>query len=264
MPEEDCNPNPTLADLGVTKKESSRYQKLTGSSWRYRCGNGNRLVSLYCFVVDILDGAGEIGRVAIIVDQDILTVTVEGEQKARRVGGCFVLCVFSPSHRSPFVPWSTSRPSCWLGARPKPPNPGSRRRSLHAMSDEHAILRLVPAKKLRILVVEDDTDARAYFGVVLTHLGQEPHLCVDSDSAIEISKSVTFDVLLADVRLHRGTCWDLIEALRSMYRVPPRIVTMSVWNVEEYAERSRAMGTHAHLLKPFGQAELMDALGIDG
>ena len=112
-------------------------------------------------------------------------------------------------------------------------------------------------------MVEDDADTRAYFDTVLRYLGHEPHLCIDSASAIEASKRTAFDVLLADVRLPQGTCWELIEALRSIYRVPPRIVTMSVYNVEEYTARSQAMGTQAHLLKPFGQAALVAALGAD-
>lgn len=127
------------------------------------------------------------------------------------------------------------------------------RESLSPMSANRAKVSLSP---LYILVVEDHRDTRDVFGIFLDSLGFRYDLAPDAGTALAKARTSKFDVLITDVQLPGRDGWKLIHDLQSGGHLPPLVISMSAGNDHVQSARSRAVGCHAHLVKPFKCLEL--------
>src|SRR5207237_1147011 len=72
-----------------------------------------------------------------------------------------------------------------------------------------------PVKSLRILLVEDHHDTRRTLARLLQHFGHDISVADCTQSALEILRSKTLDVVLSDIGLPDGSGYDVImEAKR--------------------------------------------------
>lgn len=113
----------------------------------------------------------------------------------------------------------------------------------------------------KILVVEDNEDARYLLTELLEPLGFTVEVAEDGLQAVAKSREVCPDVILMDWRMPK---LNGLEAARQILAdnctVPPRILMLSANVFEDQKREALAVGIHAFLKKPLDENELFEAL----
>lgn len=129
-------------------------------------------------------------------------------------------------------------------------------------SSEQLLSALDAAKPAGLILVADD-DADFVEGVERTLVDEGYHVCVASTGEEAVEKALTgrFDVLLLDVRLPVLNGLEVYQKLLEQGRALPTIV-ISGYEAEEHdtIRRILEMSARQYLRKPFGSAELLQAL----
>lgn len=118
------------------------------------------------------------------------------------------------------------------------------------------------ARRLRILVSEDNETNRAFLEAVLQRLGHRARFCANGFEALQCLKAEDFDLVLMD--LHTPVL-DGYEATTAMRALPGpkgsvRIVALSADAFDESRERALRTGMDDFLAKPVGIEALTAAL----
>lgn len=119
-----------------------------------------------------------------------------------------------------------------------------------------------PARRLRVLVVEDEPGVRSMLGAVLRASGYDPLLAEDGrDAADRLSAGLTVDVVLTDIRMPRMDGVAFVTHLRSQESTRDLpVLAMSAYNDERQEREVRAAGADLFLPKPFTVQALASAL----
>ena len=116
-----------------------------------------------------------------------------------------------------------------------------------------------PQEPLTFFVVENHQDTLDAIRMFLEAQGHKVEAAVDVTSALKLAPGIQFDVLVSDIGLPDGDGWELLKKLRAdMPSV--RAIAMSGYGMRADLDRSKAAGFGAHLIKPFGPAELEAAV----
>jgi CheY-like chemotaxis protein len=116
---------------------------------------------------------------------------------------------------------------------------------------------------LRILVVDDDSDARELVALTLASRGAVIRL---ASSAAEAFASVSLekpDVMIADIGMPHEDGYVLIQKLRAAEREHyPRLRAIALTAYASAADRDQALaaGYDLHLTKPVGPSDLIHAV----
>ena len=115
---------------------------------------------------------------------------------------------------------------------------------------------------LRVLVAEDNLVNQEVAAGLLGQCGHEVDVVADGRAAVEAVRAATYDVVLMDLHMPG---LDGIEATREIRRLPGDkggvpIIALSASSMRNAAERARAAGMNAHLIKPIDPAALAAAL----
>lgn len=122
-------------------------------------------------------------------------------------------------------------------------------------------------KGVRILLVEDESDARDLALTALEHCGAEVTAVPSSSDAIaallSASPETLPDVLVSDIGMPREDGYDLIRQVRSLQperggRIPA--VTVTGYATPEDIDRALAAGYHIHVAKPMDPSALVSAI----
>ncbi|PYM21772.1 MAG: hypothetical protein DMD78_16780 [Candidatus Rokuibacteriota bacterium] len=116
---------------------------------------------------------------------------------------------------------------------------------------------------LRVLVVDDETDAREVVGLVLRERGAEVQLAGSVLEALDLLRGRSFDVLVSDLAMPGSDGYDLIRAVRSggasrASTIPA--VALTAYTGQEVRERAIAAGFVAHATKPLDPDDLVDLI----
>jgi signal transduction histidine kinase/CheY-like chemotaxis protein len=116
---------------------------------------------------------------------------------------------------------------------------------------------------LRVLVVDDETDAREVVGLVLRERGAEVQLAGSVLEALDLLRGRSFDVLVSDLAMPGSDGYDLIRAVRSggasrASMIPA--VALTAYTGQEVRERAIAAGFVAHATKPLDPDDLVDLI----
>jgi len=111
---------------------------------------------------------------------------------------------------------------------------------------------------LTFFVVENHQDTLDAIRMFLEAQGHNVVSAPDMTSALEIGATTDFDVLVSDIGLPDGDGWELMRKLSA--QMPVMGIAMSGYGMRADVERSKAAGFGAHLIKPFGPADLDAAL----
>ncbi|MBC7783194.1 MAG: response regulator [Burkholderiales bacterium] len=111
----------------------------------------------------------------------------------------------------------------------------------------------------RILLVEDHADTAELLRMLLEDDGYSVDWAHDIDGALRLAEANQFDLLLSDLGLPDGSGVDLMRTLRERGSTVPGIV-LSGYGQEKDVDQSRAAGFATHLVKPFSQKKLHDAI----
>jgi PAS domain S-box-containing protein len=116
---------------------------------------------------------------------------------------------------------------------------------------------------LRILVVEDDEDARELIAMVLRRRGAETVTVGSADEALDAFRRERFDALVSDIGMPERDGYSLVIELRSF---PPErggdtpAVALTAYAREEDRVKALEAGFQTHLPKPINPVELVAAV----
>lgn len=111
----------------------------------------------------------------------------------------------------------------------------------------------------RVLVVEDDEDARELVRLTLEGAGAAVEAVATASAARREMLADPPDVLISDVRMPEEDGYSLIRSLRGAGNTTPAIA-LTAYARQEDAEEARAAGFQIHLPKPVDAGRLVDAV----
>jgi PAS domain S-box-containing protein len=117
-------------------------------------------------------------------------------------------------------------------------------------------------KKVRVLVVEDDPDARALIVRILADAGAQVTDAPNAEAAMAQIKSNVPDVLVSDIGMAQLDGYQLLRNLRSAGFDSQRLPAIAVTAFSRVQDRADAMaaGFQAHLAKPVKAESLISAV----
>ena len=117
-------------------------------------------------------------------------------------------------------------------------------------------------KKVRVLVVEDDPDARALIVRILADAGAQVSDAPNAEAAMTHIKSTVPDVLVSDIGMAQLDGYQLLRNLRSAGFDAQRLPAIAVTAFSRVQDRADAMaaGFQAHLAKPVKAEALIGAV----
>jgi CheY-like chemotaxis protein len=115
----------------------------------------------------------------------------------------------------------------------------------------------------RILVVDDDDDARRFVTSVLTGCGADVRPAASAERALDVLTDTYVDVLVSDIGMPGADGYDLITRMRAMERehggrIPA--IALTAYASEEDRDRALAAGFSLHLAKPVSPGALAHAV----
>jgi CheY-like chemotaxis protein len=112
---------------------------------------------------------------------------------------------------------------------------------------------------LKFFVVENHQDTLDAIKMFLEAQGHTVETAPDMKTGLKLAPRTQFDVLISDIGLPDGDGWELMRALRE--KMPGvKGIAMSGYGMRADMDKSKAAGYAAHIVKPFGPAELDSAL----
>jgi PAS domain S-box-containing protein len=115
--------------------------------------------------------------------------------------------------------------------------------------------------RLRVLVVDDNTDAADLLSELLEILGHEVRTAADGPSAIATACEVVPHVVLCDIGLPLLDGYAVVAQMRAQPELAAtRFVALTGYGRAEDRERSQASGFYAHLIKPADVVQLKTLL----
>ncbi|HWW77048.1 MAG TPA: ATP-binding protein [Pyrinomonadaceae bacterium] len=116
---------------------------------------------------------------------------------------------------------------------------------------------------VRVLVVDDNPDARELLALVLGGAGAEVERAASASAALELLRQAEVDVLVSDIGMPAEDGYALIGRVRSLTdgraRRPPA-VALTAYASEEDRRRALDAGFDAHVAKPVEPAELVSVI----
>jgi PAS domain S-box-containing protein len=116
-------------------------------------------------------------------------------------------------------------------------------------------------KACRLLIVDDQTDARDLIAFVLEREGAEVHVAGSVSHAREVLSRHTIDVLVSDLAMPDADGFELIKELRARLRgqaTPIRSVALTAHMDLAVRERALASGFDAHAIKPLDPEQIVE------
>ena len=122
--------------------------------------------------------------------------------------------------------------------------------------DEQAI----PLEGLRVLIVDDQPDARELLSMILTDAGAEVLTADSAAAAFELIGRTKLDVLVSDIGMPHEDGFTLIHRIRSLPsagsgKIPA--ISLTAYASLEDRQRSRDAGFDEHVIKPVEPSELV-------
>ncbi|HEY4241475.1 MAG TPA: ATP-binding protein [Kofleriaceae bacterium] len=122
--------------------------------------------------------------------------------------------------------------------------------------------KLAAATPRKILLVDDNADARSLLAELLVLSGHEVHDAADGDSALAILAGVIPDIAILDIGLPGMDGYELAAAIQTQLgERTPRLFALTGYGQETDRERSAATGFENHLVKPINVRKLLELIG---
>ena len=109
----------------------------------------------------------------------------------------------------------------------------------------------------KVLVVEDNADARDMIRMLLTLRGHDVHAAPDGSTGVKVALEIRPHVALVDIGLPGIDGYEVARNIRMRLDGEIRLVAMTGYGLPEDRERARAAGFDEHIVKPVEEAELM-------
>jgi protein-histidine pros-kinase len=109
----------------------------------------------------------------------------------------------------------------------------------------------------RIVIVEDNADARDMLRVMLELAGHEVYETADGLSGLEAVLRLRPDVALVDIGLPGLDGYELARRVQATLSDPPRLIALTGYGQPHDRERALMAGYHVHLVKPVAPTDLL-------
>lgn len=111
-----------------------------------------------------------------------------------------------------------------------------------------------------ILIIDDETQVRMLFHVVLEQAGYRVLTAKNGNQGLRLLENQEVDLILVDLVMPEMDGLDLIPVVRKL-RPASKIIAISDGSGEwDYLDAARILGAHATLKKRFSLQELLDAV----
>ena len=111
--------------------------------------------------------------------------------------------------------------------------------------------------ELRILVVDDNTDAAESLKMLLSVFGHQVEIAHDGISALAVARSHSPQVVFLDIGLPGMDGYEVARRFRNDEGLArSKLIALSGYGTENDQQRSRAAGFNRHLVKPVDPSEL--------
>lgn len=115
------------------------------------------------------------------------------------------------------------------------------------------------AVRRRVLVIEDNVDARQALRALLELLGHEVHEAGDGESGVDAALALAPDIVFVDIGLPRLDGYGVARKLRAA-NATLRLVALTGYGRDDDLQRAQEAGFDEHLLKPASIERLRAAL----
>jgi len=113
----------------------------------------------------------------------------------------------------------------------------------------------------RVLIAEDHVDSATGIGRLLRLHGYEVAIVTDGRDAVRAATRFAPQAALIDLTLPGFDGFEVARQLRGLVTTRDcRLIAMTGWTADEYADRARAAGFDEHLVKPISLDSLLQAL----
>ena len=114
-----------------------------------------------------------------------------------------------------------------------------------------------PDLQRRILIVDDNKDSAESLTLLMRMLGHEVRMAHDGETALEIARQFSPDIVVLDIGLPRLSGLEVARRLRHDLGLRDTLlIAMTGYGQEEDRRRSQGAGFNAHLVKPVDFGEL--------
>ena len=120
---------------------------------------------------------------------------------------------------------------------------------------------LFTGKRLRVLVVDDDADICKWVETTLGQLGHKVFIASCVHEAIQILRSLSFDLVVSDLRMEGDDGIDLLTHLRRINWTSPKFILFTS-HADLPREMALDLGANDVLGKPCSERELVDAIHL--
>ncbi|HEU4534158.1 MAG TPA: response regulator, partial [Polyangiaceae bacterium] len=147
-------------------------------------------------------------------------------------------------------------PAAALRPAPSPPSSSSPSPSLSAPAPKRLL------EGVRVLIVDDEADARDLFEAILASAGAEVHASTTADQALEALIPFGPDVLVADIGMPERDGYSLMRIIRARadaFRALPAVAVTAYARAEDVT-RALSVGYRKHLAKPVEPNRLVAAV----
>jgi signal transduction histidine kinase len=121
-----------------------------------------------------------------------------------------------------------------------------------------AVAGLRPAAR-RILLIEDNDDARESLRLLLAGAGHETYEAADGETGVRLASQLAPEVVLVDLGLPGIDGYEAARRIRAAHPAI-RLIALTGYGRDDDRARSRSAGFDAHLVKPVDFARLHDLL----
>jgi CheY-like chemotaxis protein len=112
----------------------------------------------------------------------------------------------------------------------------------------------------RVLIVEDNADARAMLRALLEGRGHKVHEAPDGPTGLEAALRLDVDVALIDLGLPGIDGYDVARRIRADLGTAIRLISVSGYGLPEHQTKARLAGFDAFLVKPVTPEALAEAI----
>ena len=116
------------------------------------------------------------------------------------------------------------------------------------------------AKKVRVLIANDEPKIRMFIRASLEARGYETYLAEDGVEAVEMAERLLPDVIVLDVNMPRMDGIEACRRIREWADMP--IIILSVREDEKDKVRALDEGADDYVTKPFGREELLARIRV--
>jgi CheY-like chemotaxis protein len=108
----------------------------------------------------------------------------------------------------------------------------------------------------RVLLIEDNTDAREALRALLELDGYEVHAAADGTEGLDLARTKTPEVALVDIGLPGFDGYEVARRMKALPAPPPLMVALTGYSEPEDRQRAKDAGFAAHLVKPVDPDDL--------